>query len=328
MRWPDGSARLILNAHHLLVDGWSTPLIVQALLDCHNTGRPAAANTLAKYGAAATARMPTAADNNAWAEAFTGAQPTLLEGTLLPRAEPGDPGEASRELDAGITAALTTAAQKHGVTHNSVFALAHALMLSELTGRNDVVFGTTVSGREDDDVQDIIGLFTNTVPVRVQLNHSLSPAGHLAGLQSHQAELREHATLGLAQIQQLAGTGTLFDTLFVMENYPADEHVKPAGPDGLAVSAVRNRGYTHYPLTILCPAGREGLEGGRGTQAGQRAGRHDPAAVLCRAGQHHRRARRSAGRRQPPAPGRTGGAGSGKQHRPQAPGNHSAGPAG
>ena len=257
VRWPDGSARLILNAHHLLVDGWSTPLIVQALLDCHNTGRPAAANTLAKYGAAATARMPTVSDKNAWAEAFTGAQPTLLEGTLLPRAEPGDPGEASRELDAGFTAALTTAAQKHGVTHNSVFALAHALMLSELTGRNDVVFGTTVSGREDDDVQDIIGLFTNTVPVRVQLNHSLSPAGHLAGLQSHQAELREHATLGLAQIQQLAGTGTLFDTLFVMENYPAHEHVKPAGPDGLAVSAVRNRGYTHYPLTILVlPAGK------------------------------------------------------------------------
>ncbi len=256
VRWADGSARLVLNAHHLLVDGWSTPLIVQSLLDCYNTGRPAAATTLAGYVAACAERVPASADRDAWSVAFAGATPTLLEGTLIPAAEPGEPATSRLELDAAFTRRVAESAQRHGATHNSIFALAHALLLGELTGRTDVVFGTTVSGREDQAVQDVVGLFTNTVPVRVQLDPAGTPAGHLAALQTHQSELREHATLGLGEIQQLAGTGTLFDTLFVMENYPAPEAAERPGPDTLAVAGLRNRGYTHYPLTVLVlPAG-------------------------------------------------------------------------
>lgn len=257
VRWADGSARLVLSAHHLLVDGWSTPLIVQSLLECYNTGRPAAATTLAGYAAACAQRIPVPADKAAWAAAFAGATPILVEGTLVPAAESGEPATSCLELDAAFTRRLAEAAQRHGTTHNSIFALAHALMLGELTGRTDVVFGTTVSGREDQAVQDVVGLFTNTVPVRVQLDPAGTPAGHLAALQTHQSELREHATLGLGEIQQLAGTGTLFDTLFVMENYPAQEAADRPGPDTLAVSGLRNRGYTHYPLTLLVlPAGQ------------------------------------------------------------------------
>lgn len=260
VRWADGSSRLVLNAHHLLVDGWSTPLIVQSLLDSYNTGRPAAATTLAGYAAACAERVPVPADREAWSAAFAGATPTLVEGTLIPAAETGEPATSCLELDAAFTRRLAETAQRHGATHNSVFALAHALLLSELTGRSDVVFGTTVSGREDQAVQDVVGLFTNTVPVRVQLDPAGTPAGHLAALQTHQSELREHATLGLGEIQQLAGTGTLFDTLFVMENYPAQAAAVRPGSNTLAVAGLRNRGYTHYPLTVLVLPVGEGYQ--------------------------------------------------------------------
>ncbi|MHA7270283.1 amino acid adenylation domain-containing protein [Arthrobacter sp. HLT1-20] len=249
--WTDGSARLLLSAHHLLVDGWSTPLIVTALLECYNSGRTGTANALQKYVAASNSRRVVEADRTAWQQALSGATPTLLEGTLVPRAVEGGPLESSDTLDASLCAALSATALVHGVTHNSLFALAHALLVSELTGRPDVVFGTTVSGREDEQSHNVIGLFTNTVPVRVRFNPALPPAAHLAPLQQHQVELREHARLGLAEIQQLAGTGTLFDSLFVMENYPADEESPDAGSADLRVAALGNRGYTHYPLTVL-----------------------------------------------------------------------------
>lgn len=250
VRWPDGSARLLLGMHHLLVDGWSTPLIVSALLDCYESGQ-AGPSTLGKYREASAARLPADTDGAAWSAALKGAVPTLLEGTLVAAVDDGEPAEATTLLDAGLLRGLTAAAQRYGATHNSIFALAHALMLGELTGRTDVVFGTTVSGREDERSQELIGLFTNTVPVRVMLDPTLPPALQLGDLQEQQAELREHARLGLAEIQHLAGTGTLFDSLFVMENYPADGDPSGREGSGLRLSGVRNRGYTHYPLTVL-----------------------------------------------------------------------------
>ncbi|POH57672.1 amino acid adenylation domain-containing protein [Arthrobacter glacialis] len=250
--WTDGSARLLLSAHHLLMDGWSTPLIVKALLECYNTGRTGTSNALQMYVAAANARRVVEADRTAWSQALEGATPALLEGTLVPHAVMGEPLEAASTLAPELHAALAATALKHGVTHNSLFALAHALMVSELTGKLDVVFGTTVSGREDEQSHSVIGLFTNTVPVRVQLNPSLAPAAHLVQLQLDQVELREHARLGLAEIQQLAGTGTLFDSLFVMENYPGEDgESAEAGGTELVVTGLGNRGYTHYPLTVL-----------------------------------------------------------------------------
>lgn len=251
VRWPDGSARLLLSAHHLVVDGWSTPLMVRALQDCYDSGRAGTGNALEKYTRATVVYPPNDADRLAWAQALTSAVPTLLQGSLVPQLVTGEPAEASITLEAELVQALVDTAKKCGVTHNSVFSLAYAVMLAELTGKNDVVFGTTVSGRDDEQAQDVIGLFTNTIPVRVILDSVLSLSAQLAALQKKQVELREHATLGLGEIQHLAGTGTLFDSLFVMENYPGDQEQATVRAQELELSGLRNRGYTHYPLTVL-----------------------------------------------------------------------------
>src|SRR5690606_39658223 len=112
-----------------------------------------------------------------------------------------------------------------------------------------VVFGSTVSGRAAGvpGIESMVGLFVNTVPVRVQTD-SGQPFAHLAAqLQSAQAELLGHQHLGLGELQRLAGAdGDLFDTLVVVENYPMPDEVRdPSGTVEIAdVRFVRSEEHT------------------------------------------------------------------------------------
>ena len=86
------------------------------------------------------------------------------------------------------------------------------------------MFGATVSGRPPElpGVDDMIGLFINTVPVRVRLDPAETVAGNLRRLQDETTRLLDHQCLGLADVHRLAGHGELFDTLTVIENWPGD----------------------------------------------------------------------------------------------------------
>ncbi|MFC7615195.1 condensation domain-containing protein [Actinokineospora soli] len=157
-----------------------------------------------------------------------------------------------RELDEAGTAALTAFARSAGLTLNTVVAGAWGLVLRVLTGRDDVVFGTTVSGRPADlpGAASMIGLFINTVPVRVRTRPDETFAALLTRLQGEQADLLDHQHLGLSAIQKAVGAGELFDTLAVFENYPFDaEGVTEAAP-GLRMTDVTGGDATHYPLTL------------------------------------------------------------------------------
>ncbi len=147
-----------------------------------------------------------------------------------------------------------------------------ALVLADLTGRQDVVFGSTVSGRpaELPGVESMVGLFVNTVPVRVRPRYEETLATFVGRLQAEQAALLPHHHLGLGDIQRLGGVGPLFDTLVVFENYLVETPDTAADPapgasDGVTfagvwVSAVTGRDATHYPLTLVAaPTATGGL---------------------------------------------------------------------
>lgn len=129
------------------------------------------------------------------------------------------------------------------------------MLLGRLTGRTDVVFGTTVSGRPADvpGIESMIGLFVNTVPVRVRAEPALPVGVLLDRVQAEQAALLDHQHLGLAEVQRQVGLGELFDTLTVIENYP-DEDDEPAA--GLRLVEVEDDDATHYPLTLVAHPGR------------------------------------------------------------------------
>ncbi|QKW26034.1 non-ribosomal peptide synthase/polyketide synthase [Streptomyces seoulensis] len=247
-RLGEGRHRLVLSHQHLLLDGWSLPLLT-AELWARYTGRTPAPPASYRAHLRLLAAQDPAASAAAWAEALSGlAEPTRLA--------PADPDRAAVlphthtvELDAGRTARLETFARARGITLNTLVQAAWGVLLGRLTGRDDVVFGATVAGRSPElaGSEAMIGLFINTVPVRVRLRPQESTATLLDRLQDEQSRLIAHQHLGLADIQRAAGLGELFDTLVVFESYPVAE--KDAdGDDAPRVSVLDHQDATHYPF--------------------------------------------------------------------------------
>ncbi|MEV5311956.1 amino acid adenylation domain-containing protein [Streptomyces sp. NPDC052610] len=250
---------LVVTNHHLLLDGWSVPLLVRELLQLYaarlDPGRaapPPAVRPYRDFLAWLAARDREAAAD-AWRDALAGAAPTLLAPTpagLLPV----PPELHTLRLGEETTRALGESARAHGVTVNTVVQGLWALLLARLTGRDDVVFGATVAGRPAElaGAESMIGLFINTVPVRVTLPPGERAGDFLRRLQDEQARLMDHQYLGLTEIQRLAGAGDLFDTLMVFENYPVDQAAvaRAEAASGLRIVDVTGSGATHYPLTL------------------------------------------------------------------------------
>ncbi|MER5585603.1 non-ribosomal peptide synthase/polyketide synthase [Streptomyces asoensis] len=242
--------RLVLSHQHLLLDGWSLPLLTAELWARYEGRVPTAPAPYRDHLRLLAAQDP-AASAAAWADALgTLAEPTRLAPADADRAA-AVPHTHTVELDAGHTAELETFARRHGVTLNTLVQAAWGVLLGRLTGRQDVVFGATVAGRSPElaGSESMIGLFINTVPVRVRVLPQESTAGLLARLQDEQSRLIAHQHLGLADIQRAAGLGELFDTLVVFESYPVAE---PAGSDGEGagprVTVRDHEDATHYPF--------------------------------------------------------------------------------
>ncbi|MEQ4205501.1 amino acid adenylation domain-containing protein [Actinopolymorpha sp. B9G3] len=253
--------RLILTFHHLVVDGWSLPVLVRELMAAYAEGGQAhglpAAVPYRDYLAWVAGR-DRAASRARWQRSLAGlAGATRLStvGNLTSATEP--PRRLVTNVPAGLQAEITAFSRKHGLTQNTVLQGAWGLLLGRLTGRDDVVFGATVSGRPAElaGAEEIVGLLITTIPVRVRTGRTTSVRDFLSALQSEQAELIEHHHVPLADIHAAAGGvdsggGDLFDTLLVVENYPYDPAAFPSTPD-LRVSRVSGRDATHYPLTLV-----------------------------------------------------------------------------
>ncbi|MFC8513445.1 amino acid adenylation domain-containing protein [Streptomyces sp. NPDC057257] len=250
---------LILTNHHLLLDGWSIPLLVQELLQLYAAqlapGESAPLPAVRPYRdfLAWLASRDRNASAQAWREALSEATPTLLSPTPTGLV-PVPPELHTLRLSEQLTQQVQELARGTGVTVNTVVQGLWSLLLARLTGRTDVVFGATVAGRpaELPGAESMIGLFINTVPVRVAAPPAEPAATFLRRLQDEQSRLMDHQHLGLTEIQRVAGTGDLFDTLLVFENYPIDRAAVAEAEtrSGLRILDVKGSGATHYPLTL------------------------------------------------------------------------------
>ncbi|MGW9250367.1 amino acid adenylation domain-containing protein [Streptomyces badius] len=252
------SFRFVVTNHHAVLDGWSLPILMRDLLALYAGGGAAALPAPPPYQSYVQwlEGQDRTAGLSAWATAFEGfTEPTLL----APGAPAGRVAKAPEviefALDEAATTALSDRARELGVTLNTVVQGAWGLLLGKLTGRTDVAFGSTVSGRpaEVPGSGDMVGLFINTLPRRATLRPAESYAAFLTRLQAEQAPLLPHQHLGLAAVQREIGLGTeLFDTLVVFENYPLDASQSTALAEsaGLRVAGLTRHDSTHYPLTL------------------------------------------------------------------------------
>ncbi|WP_084478484.1 non-ribosomal peptide synthetase [Nocardia jejuensis] len=263
-RTETGRTHFVLTTHHLLFDGWSLPLLMKDLLILYATHGDSSmlppARPYRDY-LRWLSRQDREATLDKWVSTLAGAQPTKLSTVLEKPAQPEiGYGEIEFEFSETETAAVTAFAAAAEVTVNTVVQTAWALVLATLTDREDVVFGAVVSGRPPqlDGVDDMIGLFVNTIPVRVRFDAQWSVRELLTAVQSEQAGLLEHHYLGLAEIQSAAGTGGVFDSLVAYESYPVDaDGLKAAGGsiDGLEIAGVQSVTFTHYPVTVVVESG-------------------------------------------------------------------------
>ncbi|GAA0585860.1 amino acid adenylation domain-containing protein [Streptomyces crystallinus] len=255
VRRSERSWRLVMTHHHILLDGWSIPVLIGELMELYRQGGDGSALApVAPYKSylAWLAGHHRDAAREAWRQSLAGLdEPTLVVPPSASRL-PGLPATVETRLTPELTERLTATIRRHGLTLNSVVQGTWAMALARLTGRDDIVFGVTVSGRpaEIQGVERMVGLLINTLPARLRVRSEASLAELLTGLQREQGRLLPHQNLGLTEIQQQAGVGTLFDTLMVFQNYPTEPEAEHGGKQRLRVVDAFSVDATHYPLGL------------------------------------------------------------------------------
>ncbi|SBU96706.1 amino acid adenylation domain-containing protein/thioester reductase domain-containing protein [Streptomyces sp. MnatMP-M77] len=258
--------RLVMTSHHILLDGWSMPLLVRELFELYaHGGDDSSLPRVAPYRTylAWLAQQDRGAALDTWRTALEGLEaPTLLAGRPT-AAAPGSgelPESLVLDLDAATTELLRAMGRSHRLTLNTLIQGAWGLLLARLTGRSDIVFGTTVSGRppEVPGIESMVGLFINTVPVRLRTAPGETLAALLTRLQESHGRLLGSQHVGLTEIAGITGVDALFDTLVVFENYPMDaEALRSAQRQlpGLSVTGFSGTDAAHYPLTLTVAPG-------------------------------------------------------------------------
>jgi amino acid adenylation domain-containing protein len=261
VRYSPQEFRLMIVTHHILIDGWSLPLILRELLLLYaHHGSPAALPRVTPFRdyLGWLARQDRKASEAAWREALDG----LEEGTRMSPAgslrEPKIPERIYVFLDEKLTGRLTEQARARSLTLNNVIQAAWAVLLARYTGRDDVVFGSTVSGRnpEINGIESMIGLLINTLPTRVQLRSGDSFNDVLSRLSQEQSAFFSHQYLGLLEIQRMTGLNELFDTLVVFENFPMNPVTEKEVFGGVRVTEMEANDSAHYPLSLLLSPGQ------------------------------------------------------------------------
>ncbi|NTX63938.1 non-ribosomal peptide synthase/polyketide synthase [Myxococcus sp. CA051A] len=254
--------RFVFSHSHLVLDGWSVPLVVRDFFTLYE-------GSLAGRSPRLVSPRPFS-DYLGWlAEHDLKDSEDFWRRELAGVDEPTPTGEGAgegtgritrtRHLSESTTAALNTFARRHGLTLSTLVQGAWALVLGQLSGAEDVIFGTTVSGRPPDlaGVEDMVGLFINTQPVRVRWSQDLTWSTWLRRIQDTQVEARQHEHAPLVKVQRWsnvpAGT-SLFDTLVVFENYPLDAALTSSAR-ALEVRDVRAREADHFGLTLISTSG-------------------------------------------------------------------------
>ncbi|MCC5644520.1 amino acid adenylation domain-containing protein [Nostoc sp. CHAB 5824] len=256
----------IWSSHHLILDGWSGALVLQQVSQAYEA--------LCNGQVVSLPRTRPYADYIAWlqqqdlsqAEAFWR---KTLQGFTAPiqlrvsSFANGATGydEQSLKLSSATTVALQSLARQHKVTLNTLVQGAWAILLSRYSREEDVVFGATSAGRPPALIgsDSMVGLFINTLPVRVQVSGDELLIPWLQKLQVQQVEAQQYEYSPLVQVQgwsEVPRDLPLFESILVFENYPVDASLKEWATE-MQIHEIRSVETTNYPITIKAGVGTE-----------------------------------------------------------------------
>ncbi|MCW6011137.1 AMP-binding protein, partial [Micromonospora sp. CPCC 205371] len=259
--------QVVWSYHHLLLDGWSLPIVVGELLGAYHALRAgerprfASRRPFRDFVAWSAGQDLTAAEAY-WRERLAGVtEPTALG----VERDTGDRGQGI--VQAPAVPDLVDFARRHRLTVNTVVQGAWAVLMSVYSGRSDVVFGVTSSGRGGQvaGMEAMVGLLMNTTPARVVVDRGAPVVEWLRALQEEQVAGRRFEHTPLPVIQACSGVPAgrqLFNALFVFENYPINDiprHDTDPGALRMAVNHADDgrEGATNVPLSVIASAARE-----------------------------------------------------------------------
>jgi amino acid adenylation domain-containing protein len=271
---PDHTRRIVWSHHHLLLDGWCLNLVFNELFSSyaayasHLEPRLAPVQPYRSYIDWLGSRSDVRGASGFWRRYLAGyTAPARLS---IDRSAPTAPyelsgyGRVTSALPAGLTEKLTAAARSCRVTTNTAAQVAWALLLSRYTGSEDVLFGATVSGRSSElpGSETMVGMFINTLPVRVRFASASRLSEVMQQVQADQVVARQFESSSLAELRRymdVDARAPLFESNLAFQNYPAlDERY--AGTARVLKSGTW-RGPTNFALSATIEPGAELVAG-------------------------------------------------------------------
>jgi amino acid adenylation domain-containing protein/non-ribosomal peptide synthase protein (TIGR01720 family) len=261
-RVSDDDYKLVWTNHHVLLEGWSTVKVVEDAIKFYEANYHGREIVLERprpyrdYIAWLQQQDPSAAESY-WRRTLKGfLTPTSIDIEQKPQRLPGHEQayeERELRLSDSISAALESLARKEHLTLNTLVLGAYALLLNRYSGRQDVVFGNIISSRPPGlaGIESMVGLFINTLPMRVQVSPELSLLDWLRRLQEKQLEMRQFEYTPLVDVQRwsdLPAGSPLFECTYCFENYPVNTSLKQQA--ALKITDLRFLEQQHYSLRL------------------------------------------------------------------------------
>jgi amino acid adenylation domain-containing protein len=265
------SHRLVWSIHHVVVDGWCLSILLHEMFEIYESlekGREPALHPNRPYRdfVAWHNGQSDAHAQEYWSQLlkdFTVPTPIGISEPLSARRKKSFEAtvELTTKLPMAATAAFEAMARAARLTPSTLIQGAWAILLSRYSGRSDVLFGVTVSGRPSDltGVELMVGMFINVLPLRVAVTEDSQLLEWLRRLQATMVELRRFEAIPTSRIQgwsDIPAGLPLFESILIVQNLPLVGSLQERAK-GVGVKDARFIERTHYPLAVTIVPGTE-----------------------------------------------------------------------
>ena len=260
--------QFVWSSHHLLLDGWSLSLVIKDFLKIYqeisqnqiSTDQPVVSYRQYIAWLQQQEQKPAEEFWQQKLQGFTAPTPLVIERSANSK-NSNVYKKQQIQFPASTTATCQSFVRKNRLTLNNLVQATWGLLLSRYSQETDIVFGATVSGRETSiaGIEAMVGLFINTLPMRIQLKPDTSALTLLKDLQAQLVESNQYSYSSLAEIQtwsEIPRGASLFDSIVVFENYPVDA-TAVLGNDSFCLENIQVSQQTNYPLTLIALPGEQ-----------------------------------------------------------------------
>jgi len=263
------SFQFIWSCHHILTDGWSSGIIMKDFFIIYFARLANKTPVLPEVPSYKNyIQWLTAQDidkaKSYWENYLQDyRQPVSMAHTIDHEAHAFLLKEFSYTLDKNLSEQLKHLAQRNQVTLNTVIQAIWGILLGKYNKSDDVLFGSVVSGRPQEviGIDQMVGLFINTVPVRIQMTPDQTIDELLQGIQTNALQSTSYHYYPLADIQALSlHKHSLFDHIMEFNNYPLDEGLKETVKklsDESGIDSLEEFDYAHYDLAVIVMSGSQ-----------------------------------------------------------------------